>query len=236
MENIALWLAVFFTALILYRLIGRKAVTPETGVTRMLRRYSALERTGLSAHECLFRLLASRRHWKNLPHPFLAALVARLDSKEDVFRFVSLSEDRRYEREHYPAVAAKNDVDSAMAKVACLFARVGFPLQQQGRYKEAEFVQRLALRLEPNRYFTNLPLAVTYHATGRHADALALFERGVAQLKVLESSPSAGPPELSPAQCLGWDEEIRELRDHYKTMHEACRKAAAANQSRALSP
>jgi hypothetical protein len=89
------------------------------------------------------------------------------------------------------------------------------------------------LRLEPNQYFTDLPLAATYHATGRHGDALALFERGLAQLKVLESNPAAGPPELSQPQCLGWDEAIGELRNHYKKMYEACRKAAAANQSRA---
>ena len=87
-------------------------------------------------------------------------------------RFVSVSEDYGYHRDHYPGIATRIDLEVAMAEIACLFARFGFRLQTQGRYREAEFVQKLALRLQPNQYFTNLPLAATYHETGRHDDAL----------------------------------------------------------------
>ena len=38
----------------------------------------------------------------------------------------------------------------------------------------------------PDEYFTNLPLAATYHETGRYADALPLFKHGFTQLKILK--------------------------------------------------
>jgi tetratricopeptide (TPR) repeat protein len=229
MENWTFWIVVFFAAITLYRLISRRAMTPKARVTAMLRRYRALERTGLSEHESLFRLLATRADWKNLHPRFLAELVSRLSSKEDVMRFVSVSEDYRYHRDHYPGIAMKADLDSAMAEVACLFARFGFRLQEQGRYKEAEFIQTLALRLQPNQYFTNLPLAATYHETGRHADALPLLERGLAQCKDLENSIEPAESELSPAKCLGLDVEISKLRNRYRKMHQACLKASNAH-------
>jgi hypothetical protein len=109
-----------------------------------------------------------------------------------------------------------------MAEIACLFARFGFQLQTEGRYREAEFVQKLALRLQPNQYFTNLPLAATYHETGRHNDALPLFQQGLARF---EENIKAVEPVLSPAKCLGPDVEVRKLRDRYRKMYEACLKA-----------
>jgi len=112
-----------------------------------------------------------------------------------------------------------------MAEVACLFARFGFRLQTEERYREAEFVQKLALRLQPNQYFTNLPLAATYHETGRHDDALPLFEQGLARFQDFEDSSKAVEPVLSPAKCLGPDVEVRKLRDRYRKMYEACLKA-----------
>jgi tetratricopeptide (TPR) repeat protein len=233
MENLPFWIVVFFAALTLYRLISRHAMTPKARVTAMLRRYRALERTGLSEHECLFQLLVTRSDWKNLNHRFLAELASRLNSKEDVMRFVSVSEDYRYHRDHYPGIAAKADLDSAIAEVACLFARFGFHLQEQGRYKEAEFVQKLALQPQPNQYFTNLPLAATYHETGRHADALPLFERGLAQFKDVENKVEPAEPELSPAKCFGSDAEISKLRNRYRKMYQACLKATNAHHYQA---
>jgi tetratricopeptide (TPR) repeat protein len=106
-----------------------------------------------------------------------------------------------------------------------LFARFGIRLQAEGSFKEAEFVQKLALRLQADQYFTNLPLAATYHETGRYSEALPLFERGLAQLKNFEADIK---PEsrLSPAQCLGHDAEIGKLSNHYREIYEACLKAA----------
>src|SRR5512132_1624469 len=151
MENFMLWTVVLLAAITVYRLLSRRVATLKARVTAMLRRYRALERTGLSEQECLLHLLATRRDWKGLPHRFLAELVSRLRSKEDVMRFVSVSEDYGYHSDHYPEIATLIDLEAAIAEIACLFARFGFRLQTEARYREAEFVQKLALRLQPNQ-------------------------------------------------------------------------------------
>ena len=224
MENLIFWLVVVLATIAVYRLLSRRVMTPKARVTAMLRRYRALERTGLSEPECLLQLLAIRRDWKQLPHRFLAELVSRLRSQEDVMRFVSVSEDYGYHRDHYPEIATRVDLEMAMAEVACLFARFGFQLQTEGRYREAEFVQKLALRLQPNQYFTTLPLAATYHETGRHDDALPLFRQGLDRFQDFESNSDAVAPALSPAKCLAPDVEIGNLRNRYRKMYEACVK------------
>ena len=112
-----------------------------------------------------------------------------------------------------------------MAEVACLFARFGFRLQTEERYREAEFVQKLALRLQPNQYFTNLPLAATYHETGRYDDALPLFEQGLARFQDFENNIKDVETAMSPTKCLGPEVEIRKLWNHYRKMYEACLKA-----------
>ncbi len=86
-------------------------------------------------------------------------------------------------------------------------------------------MQKLALRLQPDQYFTNLPLAVSYHETGRHADALPLFERGLAQVNDLKKKAGPAAPEFSPANCLWTDAEIRKFRNRCKKMYAACLKA-----------
>jgi hypothetical protein len=225
MENPMLWIVVILAAVTLYRLVSRTMITPKRRVTAMLRHYRALERTGLSEHDCLMQLLATRRDWRRLPHSFLTEVVSRLRSKEDVMRFVSVSEDYRYLRDHYPRIAAKTGMETAMSETACLFATFGFRLQGEGRLGEAEFVQRLALRLQPHQYFTNLPLAATYHETGRHTEALPLFEQGLAQFKELEKSVEPAEAEFSPSKCLGPDAEIGKFRNRYQKMYKACLKA-----------
>jgi tetratricopeptide (TPR) repeat protein len=223
MDNLTFWIVVVFAAITVYRLMNRRAATPKARVAAMLRRYRVLEKAGLSEKEALLRLLTTRRNWKKLPHRFLAELVSRLSSKEDLMRFVSVSEDYRYHLDNYPDIAGKADIDMAMAEAACLFARFGFTLQAEGRYREAEFVQKLALQLEPERYFTNLPLAATYHETGRHADALPLFERG---LKGLDKNNVPVEAAFSPAKCLGRGVEMTKLRNRYRKLYQACLKAA----------
>ena len=148
-------------------------------------------------------------------------------------RFVSVSEDYGYLRDHYPGLAAKTDLEAAMGEIACLFARFGFQMQEQGRYIEAVFVQKLALRLQPDQYFTNLPLAISYHETGQYADALPLFERGLAQVNDLERKAEPAAPEFSLANCLGTDAEIRKLRNHCKKMFAACLKATEVKKQSA---
>jgi tetratricopeptide (TPR) repeat protein len=226
MDNMMFWIVALLAAIVMYRLLSSRQVTPKARVAAMLRRYRTLERTGLSEAECLLQLLVTRRDWKTLPHRFLGELVSRLQSKEDVMRFVSVSEDYGYHRDHYPEMARKIDLDAAMAEVACLFSCFGFRLQGEGRYKEAEFVQKLALRLQPNQYFTTLPLAATYHETGRHADALPLFEQGLARFQDFEKNIE---PALSPAKCLGPDAEVNKLQNRYRKMYETCRKATQGN-------
>ncbi|HEY7323086.1 MAG TPA: hypothetical protein VIE89_36465 [Candidatus Binatia bacterium] len=225
MDHVMFWIIVFFAAITLYRLLSRRAITPKTRVTVMLRRYRVLERSGLSEQESLLQLLATRKDWKQLPHRFLAEIVSRFRSKEDVMRFVSVSEDYGYQRDHYPEIATRVDLEAAMAEVACLFARFGFQLQTEGRFREAEFVQKLALQLQPHQYFTNLPLAATYHETGRHGDALPLFKRGLEGFQDLENSDSPAARSFAPTKCLGSEVEVKNLRNRYRKMYEACLKA-----------
>jgi hypothetical protein len=222
MDNAMFWVVFVVAAIVFYRLLSRRALTPKAKVTAMLRRYRALERTGLSEQDCLLQLLATRKEWRNFSHRFLAGIVSRLRSKEDVMRFVTVSEDYGYHYDPYPQLAKKIDLDGAMTEIACLFSRFGFRLQVEGRYKEAEFVQKLALRLQPDEYFTNLPLAATYHETGRYADAVPLFKEGLAQLERFQS----GEPMYSPAKCLAADAELTKLRNLYSKMYKACLKAA----------
>ena len=227
MDSMVFWVLVFFGAFTLYRLISRRATTPKGRVTAMLRQYHGFEKTGLSEQECLLRLLVTRRGWKNLPHRFLSAVVSRLRSKEDVMRFISVSEDYSYNLAYYPALADRTDLEEALAEIACLWAKFGYELQANGRLKEAEFVQKLALRLQPDRYFTNLPLAATYYETGRYTDALPLFEQGLAELENVNKGDDPGKQQWSPAKCLDPDVDARKLRNGYKKMYETCLKATA---------
>lgn len=226
MDSVLLLIMIPLAVFALHRRLSRWLMTPKKRVRVMLRRYNRLARSGLSEQDCLLNLLATRRDWRNLPHRFLVELVSCFPTKEELMRFVSVSEDFRYQRDPYPGLAANTELEAAMGEIACLFSRFGFQLQEQGRYKEAEFVQKLALRLRPDQYFTNLPLAANYLETGRHADALPLFERGLAQVRELEKNGGAAAPEFPPAKSLGTDAKITTLRNRYKKMYDACLKAA----------
>ena len=225
MDNPMFWLISLIAGIIIYRLLPPRQLSPKARVAGMLRRYRALEKTGLSERDSLLQLLLTRKDWENLPHRFLASIVSRLTCKEDVMRFISLSEDYGYHRDPYPTLAKRIDSDTAMAEIACLFSRFGFRLHAQARYKEAEFVQKLTLRLQPDAYFTNLPLAATYHATGRYADALPLFKQGFNQLQIFNADIVLDKQQLSPADCLAPDEEPEKLWQKYREMYDACLKA-----------
>ena len=115
-----------------------------------------------------------------------------------------------------------------MAEVACLLARFGYQLQQEGRLKEAEFVQQLALPLGPDCYFTSLPLGATYYETGRYDEARSLFERGFAQLDKIGVPGATGA--FSPARCLAPEVELGRLRAVYCGKYEACLKEVASKK------
>jgi hypothetical protein len=218
METVAFWFIVLFAGLLLYRLISQRMATPKARVAVMLRRFQSFQRLGLSDSESLFRVAAARSGWKELPHRFLREVVTRLATKEDVIRFITLAEDHGYVKDRFPSIAKKIDLDDAMREVACLLARFGYELQQEGRLKEAEFVQKLALPLGPNCYFTNLPLAATYYETGRYAEARPLFERGLAHLEKFTANDGGT---LSPGRCLAPDAEVAKLRGVYRGKYDA---------------
>ena len=196
----------------------------------MLRRYGAFAKMGLSEAECLFRLMATRSGWKDLPHGFLRELVARLATKQDVMRFISLAEDSGHVKQRFPGIARSADLNQAMAEVACLLARFGYELQKEGRFKEAEFVQKLALPLGPDRYFTNLPLAATYYETGRYADARPLFERGLRELEKLVDGSDGNAQPFAPSACLEGDADAVKLRASYLGKYESCLRAAGSKR------
>jgi hypothetical protein len=230
MESVLFWFVLLFAAITIYRLLAQRAATPKARVTAMLRRYGSFARMGCSEAESLFRLMATRGGWKELPHGFLRELVARLANKEDVMRFISLAEDCGYLKQRLPDIARVDDFDEAMAQVACLLATFGYQLQKDGRLKEAEFVQKLALPLGPDRYFTNLPLAATYYDTGRYADARPLFERGLRQLEQLAVGGDGDAQPFAPSACLGPDVDAVKLRASYLGKYEACLRAAGSSR------
>jgi len=196
----------------------------------MLRRYDALARTGLVEAECLWRLMTTRTGWKKLPDGFLRELIARLRSKEDVMRFISIAEDCGHLKERFPGIARKSDLNEAMVEVACLLARFGDQMYNEGRLKEAEFVLKLALACGPDCYFTNLPLAATYYDSGQYRDARPLFERGLAQLEKLADGADGNARLSTPTACLGADADAVQFAASYRGKYEACLRATRSNR------
>ena len=231
MESVVFWFIVLLGGITIYRLLARRMATPKARVTLMLRRYRNFARTGLSEAESLFRVVVTRSGWKDLPHGFLRELIARLKSKEDVIRFISLAEDCGHVTQRFPGIAQKGNIDEAIAEVACLLARFGYELQQEGRWKEAEFVQRLALPLCPECYFTTLPLAATYYETGRYGEARPLFERGLEHLEKLTGADGATAQSFSPARCLAPHVELAGLRGAYRGKYDACLREVRSKEN-----
>ena len=64
MENPMFWLISLIAGIIIYRLLARRHLTPKARVTAMLRRYRALEKTGLSERDCLLQTLVTRNGWE----------------------------------------------------------------------------------------------------------------------------------------------------------------------------
>lgn len=211
-------------AIILYRVFTQRFATPQAIVRGLLRRYHVFERAGLPEAECLFRLLSTRRIWKKLPQSFLMEVVARLDSKENVMRFISLSEGYRFHQSRISQIARNPDIESAMAEIACMLGSLGNRLLNEGRLKNAEFVHRLALQLQPRQYFTNLPLAVTYYNLERFSEAAPLFQRGLAQLESVQVATAPAEQLALAAECLESDANHAQLKDTFRKLHEACLK------------
>jgi len=225
MERGLFFIGLMIALIAIYRWVARWLATPRTTVRLLLRRYHAFQRMGLSERESLFRILTSRRGWRNLPAPFLAELIARLKSKEDVMRFVSLAEGYRFNRERLPEIAGNKNVGSAMRQVALWLVNFGNQLQNENQLKQAEFVQKLALGLEPDKYFTKLPLATTYYKMERYVDAVPLFEESFALLENFAASSVPHEQGLYPADGLAPGATVAELRAAHKSMYETCLKA-----------
>lgn len=206
----------------LYRMAARKLSSPQARVRALLRHYHSLAKTGMPEQECLLRIMNSRTGWKNLPPAFLGEIVARLASKENLFRFVSLAEGYRFDRALH-AVAHKNDVEEALRKSARWLVDFGNRLQKDTRLKEAEFVQKLAWALQPNQFFTNLPLASTYYKMERYDEAVPLFEAGLAQIEGSRDE-QALTDGLEPGVTL------QEFKARQTEMHKACLKAASSKR------
>jgi hypothetical protein len=205
MEGVLVLMGLLVVALAVYRLMRRRLGSPQATVHSLLRHYHSFANAGLPEQEMLLRVLIGRSGWKNLPPAFLAEIVTRLRSKENVFRFVSLAEGYRFDQQRLPAIATKNDLEEGMREIALWLVDFGSRMQKDNRLKEAEFVQNLALGLQPDQYFTKLPLASTYYKMGRYADALPLFKEGLA-------TTTGGE----------FDTRLNETRAAYEDMYKAC--------------
>jgi hypothetical protein len=224
MESIFAALIGLISAVALYRYLRQRNATPQQRVAAMLRQYDRFAREGLSEREALLRILLSRSGWQKLPPEFLGDLVNRLGSKEAALRFVSLAEDCGYTKDQLPAIVRHSPAGDRMERLACVLSRFGYQLQSDQQFKEAEFVQKLALALGPDCYFTNLPLATTYHRTGRCTDARPLFERGIAQLHTAGEKASASE-RFTLTDCFGDGVDATRLRALWLEMYDQCVKS-----------
>jgi len=200
---------------VIFQLVWRRVRGPKLIVRGLLRHYHGFAKTGLPEQECLLRVLCKRSGWKRLPATFLAEIVARLGSKEDVFRFVSLAEGYRFERQQLPAISANRDLEAAMREIALWLVDFGKRLQDEDRLKQAEFVQKLALGFAPEQFFTLLPMATTYYKMKRYEEAAPLFEKGLARL----ASCVDGADHLD---RLDGGASLDELRAHYQELCASC--------------
>jgi hypothetical protein len=145
------WIGIFILLAVIFVWFLRKYGSPEATAQTLLKQYEAFERSGLPEEERLFKLLATRGGWRSLPHPFLRELALRLGNKENVVRFIALSERHQFDRSHFGRLAKEEDVEMSLFSVATWLASFGNRLQDQGRLSETEFVQLLALRIQPNQ-------------------------------------------------------------------------------------
>ena len=218
--EIALFLiALAIVALAVYKLMLRRLGTPQATVRALLRNYHSLARSGLDEQEILLQILVGRSGWKDLPPALLGEIVARLKSKENLFRFLSLAEGYRFDKQELPPIAAKNHVQESIREIAIWLVDFGARMQRQNRLKEAEFVQKLALDFEPNQHFTKLPLAMTYYKMEKYTDAIPLFEAGLADLDKHAAEPTI-------MTILGAGGGPSETRAIYEDAYRACLKAA----------
>ena len=201
-----------------YRLAWRRLRSPQATVRGLMRSYHACARTGLPEFESLLQVLSKRSGWRKLPSVFLTELITRFRTKENVFRFVSLAENYRLDGTQLPVIAANRDMETAMREVALWLVDFGNRLHKEKSFKQAEFVQKLAVDLQPGQYFTNLPLAATFLKMERYDEAAALFKDGLAQLENCAEG----------AACLDRLEaaaSLDELRARYREMYASCSQA-----------
>lgn len=198
----------------------RKFGTPKATAQTLLGTYDAFEQSGLPEKDRLFKLLATRLGWMNLPHPFLRELTHRLGTKENVIGFVVLTERYGFDQK-LPRLAAEENLEFAMRSIAIWLGSFGNKLQGEGQLGEAEFAQLLALRIQPNQSITILPLAVTYYMQGRYTEAVSLFEQGLPLFEDFAKS-SKWMEQLSLPREFGSYDEMAELGVTYKKMYEDC--------------
>ena len=202
----------------IYRLAWRRLRSPQATVRGLLRSYYGFARTGLPELESLLGVLSKRSGWRKLPPVFLTELITRFGTKENVFRFVSLAENYRLNETQLAAIAANRDTETAMREVALWLVDFGNRLHKEKSFKQAEFVQKLALDLQPDQYFTNLPLATTLLKMARYDEAAPLFKDGLVQLE----NCADGAAFLDRLEA---GANLDELRARYREMSDSCWKA-----------
>lgn len=223
-----LWIGIFVLLAVVFVWFLRKFGSPQATAQTLLREYEAFERSGLAEEERLFKLFATRSGWRSLPHPFLRELASRLGNKEDVIRFIALSERHQFDRSRFARLAQEEDAEMALLGVASLLASFGNRLQDRGRLNEAECVQLLALRIQPDQHFTTLPLAVTYYRMKRYSDAAPLFRHGLDLFEKCERETKWMEQLALPSDLFGSKSGMEDLGQAYRKMYEECLKASTS--------
>src|SRR5262245_40578185 len=169
MENFMFWVLALLAAITAYRLLSRRAVSPKARVAAMLRRYRALEGTGLSEQECLLcscwrhagigsgsRMVFSSSSSRDFSPRKMSCVSSRFGGLRLSSR--SLSRDRHEGRPGFGHGGS------------CMFVRsIRLSAANRRTFERSRVCAKTGdPPIQPNQYFTNLPLAATYHETGRH--------------------------------------------------------------------
>lgn len=179
METYVLVIGAILVVVGLFIWFLRRFRSPESTARTCLREYARFEKMGVAESERIFLVLSTRPGWRDLPKEFVREISSRLGTKEDVIRFIIISERHLLDRTHFLRFATDSSPEHAAFSVAMLLTSLGNKLQGQGELGEAEWAQSLALRIQPDNSAVMLPLAVTYYLTGRYTEAIPLFERGL---------------------------------------------------------
>lgn len=182
METLLLVVVVLFLVVVGLRWFARRFGGTKATAQTLLATYYAFESKGVPEDERLFQMLDTRMTWRSFPKAFLRELSRRLGSKEELVKFVILSERHGLPGSDLKAIASSispgsEGVRFAVDQVAMTLTSLANHLGQNKIFEEAELALQLAVRVNPQWFPALSSLGLVYYAAGRYADAIHVIER-----------------------------------------------------------